>query len=240
MAQEILPSDINLNIKPEQINNLSNSIFYIIIGALVFGLLIYILWQWRQRTLHNIHVTIHKQVGDSIVVDEDFAMKQYTDDGNYIFHYFFSNKKSPVVDDKYMKIVKQYKFGLRLPFTTSSSLGFDAYYQDGKICPCEMNKVYNPETKKLESVSINGIDYDAFNFMSNEITAYQLKKQRVDKLLQLAPYALMVLVVIAFIVGMVLYTKHLETMSGIWLQSVQKSTESIIDKIGSLQVIPQG
>jgi hypothetical protein len=225
----------SLQVTPFQINAFMGTMFWIIMGIFILGLFAYILYKTKQRMEHTISATIYTQIGNAEVKDEDWAKKVYTGEGRYLFHYLNLNKNSPLILDKYMKIVKKKRFGI----FSYSVKGFDAFLKDGKIIPMDLNKRYN-EDGTITDVALTGHDYDAFNFMQSELEAFLIKKQKIDKLLALAPYGALLLIIIAFIVGQTLYTKHLETMSQIWLNSAKASIDSIVNQIGNLQVIPPG
>ena len=220
-----------------QVNSMANTLYYVIIAAFLLGLFGFLIFKFINKLKHNIHVVIHKKIGNAIVKEEDWVMKDYYN-GQYFFHYLYMNKRSPIVDDKYMKIVNKYRFGIRLPNFKYSVMGFDANFEDGKMMPMETNKLID-SSGNLTEVTFNGVDYDMFNFMKAELEAYFNKKKKDDKLMQLAPYLALLVIVVAFIVGQTLYTQHLEKMSQIWLDSVKTTMSSMIEQIGKLQVIPQ-
>lgn len=230
-TQTLLP---NLNYTPQQVNTFMNYIFWAIVGILVvfiIGFIIYKVWQKRQYTLA---VNLHRKVGDNVIVEEQWARKLYTSTGTYVYHFIPMNKKAPVFEDKYNKIIKRPSFfGLR----QNSFIGFDAFLKDGKITPCTYNNQYDSEGNCTE-VSISGIDYDMTNFIKIEIEDYYNKKQKTSAIMQLMPYIAFLILIIAWIVGMMLYTKHVEALVKDMMGFGQNTVSTIIDKLGTIQVMP--
>lgn len=231
-SQTLLPS---VNYTPQQINTFMNYVFWAIIALLVVVVLGIIIWKVWQRMKYTLAVNLHRQVGDTIIVEQQMARKLYTGDGRYVYHFIPMNKKSPVFEDKFNKLIKRPAlFGLR----QNTYIGFDAYLKDGKIIPMDTNKKYLPDGGIL-NVSLTGIDYDMTNFIKIEIDDYYQKKQRVSALMQLLPYLTFLILVIAWIVGMMLYTKHVEALTKDILQFGQNTVSNIVEKIGTIQVFPQ-
>lgn len=223
MADSTFLSNLNLNVSTMQVQSFMGIVFYVILAGLFIFVLGLLLRKLYNNLTYTTHVTIRQEVGDIQISQEDRARKIEDGEGNYFFHYLKLNKKSPVIKDEYMHIVKRFRFFGLMPY---SMLGFDAYLIDGKVIPMETNKYFD-DKGELKAVTLTGIDYDAFNFLQSQIKANIARFQKVDKLLQFAPYMLMVLIVISFIVGMVFYTQHLENVAKIILDySTKKAAET--------------
>lgn len=219
-----------------QIFNVS---FFIIFALFFLVILFFVVKFIFNRMSYNIHATIYKEMGNIQIKEEDYVKKITDSEDNIFFHFLKLNKKCPVIKDKYLKIVKKKRFGI-IPY---SQLSIDLYYKDGKIIPMEMNKLYKIDENNnitIEEVTLTGIDYDAFNFLQSQIKSNIERYKRTDRLLQLAPYALMLLIVIAFIVGVIITTKHYETIATNIMKTAEIASQNIIDKASSVQVIPQG
>lgn len=239
MAEGDILSNINLNFDTMKVQGFMNIVFWVIAALIGIGLIIFLFIKIRQRMTYNILVRVRMEAGDVPIEWEDRAKKVIDGEGNYFFHYLGLNKHSPVIKDKYLHIIKKKRLGI-IPY---SVLGFDAYLKDGKIIPMELNRVYEYDQEGnliIREVSLTGIDYDAFNFLQAQIKANIARYQKIDRLLQLAPYALLLLVVIAFIVGMVFYTQHIENVAKTILGVAEKATNNIIEKANLAQIIPQG
>lgn len=218
------------------VQNAFNFVFWIVMGLVGIGIMAFIAIKLWERFTYKIHVTVRKELGDVHVKDEDWAKKVTDNDGNYFFRYKKLKKYSPVINDKYMVIVKKKLFGL----FPNSYRGFDAYLKDGKIIPMVMNKAYAYGERgdlRVEHVSLTGIDYDAFNFLQSQVKSNLAKYTRVDRLMQILPYAGLFLVVIAFIIASALYAKHIETVVERIVGFTQQATATILDKVSGTQVI---
>ena len=239
MAEGDLLNNLNLNVDTMQVQGFMDIVFWVVAALIGIGLLIFLIIKIRQRLSYNILVRVRMEAGDVPIEWEDRAKKITDSEGNYFFHYLGLNKQSPVIKDKYLHIIKKKRFGI-MPY---SVLGFDAYLKDGKIFPMELNRLYEMDESgnvTIKEVSLTGIDYDGFNFLQAQIKANIARFQKVDRLLQLAPYALLLLVIIAFIIGMVFYTQHIENVAKTILGVAEKATSNIIEKANLAQIIPQG
>lgn len=220
-------------------NTVQAASMYIIVGFLAIvltGIIGFLLYRLYIRMTHKFHVTIYKKVGDVEIKSTDWAKKYQDEFGNYNFSYYKLKKKSKVIEDEYFRIVKTKMLGL----FPSSNLGFDAYYINGKIIPMQINKAYSYNDNgelEITNVSLTGIDYDGFNFMQQEVKTILQKYERVDKWLQIMPYAAMFLVIVAFIVGSAIYAKHIENISMNIIGVSKQIAQQNVDKTGIIQKV---
>jgi hypothetical protein len=230
--------DINsiLTYNPDKVQSAVNFVFWAIIALICIGVFGYILYITLKKMSYKLDVTTHKKVGDIAVKDTDRAKKITDGDGNYFFHYLKLNKKSPIVKDSYLKIVKKKWLGI-FPM---SQLGFDVWVQDGKVIPMDYNFLTKHSERGIvsyEKVALTGIDYDAFNFLQSQIKLNMAKYQRQDKLMQILPYAALFLVIMAFILGMIFYTKHIENISMNILGYAKETAQKGLENSGIIQTL---
>lgn len=225
----------NFNYTPAQINTFMTYVLYVIIGMLILAIIGFFLWKMWQKSQYKLACNLHKEVGNTVITEQQMVRKMYTADGKYCYHYIPMNKKSPVFEDSFNKIIKR-PGGLFNLFQPYTYVGFDAYLKDGKIIPMQYNKKFN-ENETVE-VSLTGIDYDMTNFIKMEVDDYYNKKQRVSALMQVLPYIVFLILVLAWIVGMVMYTKHIEKMVEQMMAFGKSTVDIIVKQIGTIQVIP--
>lgn len=232
--------NVNLNPSPAEVQGVMNVVFWIILGLFVFGALAFILYRLWKFSTYIYDITILQEVGNIEVLEKDIAKKMTDDEGNYLMHYYFSNKKSRVLPDKYRKIAKSYYWFDFLRLFPQSKISYFVYMKDGKVIPMDINKNYSNVDGKLilNNVSLTGMDYDTFNFLQSQIKANITRYQKVDKLMQMLPYIALFFVVMAFILGMIFYTQHVEKLARDILGFAQQSTNQILDKAANMQIIP--
>lgn len=238
MADQLIPSNL-LNYKPLEVQGYANTALFIFLGLFGCCLILFGIFKIMNRIKHNIHVTIHKKIGNATLKEEDWVMKEYGSDGKYVFHYYYVGKRSPVISDTYMKICKKFMFWDLFRLFPRSYLSFDSFFVDGKLIPMGTNMMLD-EKGDWSEISLTGINYDEFNFIVSEIDSYIVKKQRQDRFLTLLPYALLILIVISQVVGNMLWGQHIENVVKEIIQYATKSTTSIIDKAAGVQIIPPG
>lgn len=216
-----------------EVQSYVNFAFWIIIALIAVLVVGFVLWKVLQRLSYPYYVTVHKKVGDMVIKFDDLAKKVTDSSGNYYYHYLGLNKQSPVIKDSFLKIVKK-NFMVFIPM---SKPGFDVWLQDGKIIPMHTNKALNWEYSDNpgwhlvpESVAMTGIDYDAFNFMQRQLEHNRAKRVKEDRLWRMMPYIGLFVIVVAWIVGNILYGQHIEnvakTILGYANQAAQKGLEN--------------
>lgn len=238
MADTQIIGENFLKYNPQNVQSAVNSVFWVIVALIFLGVIAFFAWKLiRKLILYKYHVSIHRKVGEIAIKEEDKARKILDNEGNYFFHYLRLNKKSPVVHDNYLKIVKK-KGLLGFPM---SLLGFDVYFTDGKVIPMMTNVAFsyspNPGHLVISHVGLTGIDYDAFNFLQSQIKSNLQKYQRIDRLMQMLPYVGLFVVVMGFILGMIFYTKHIETVVKDILGFTQQTAQKALENQGITQIL---
>lgn len=224
---------VSLNYTPTQVNTFLNYVFWIIVAVLALVLIIFFVWKLWQKLQYRMSVNLHREVGSNVIVEEQRVRKVYTADGKYAYHYIPINKKSPVFHDSYNKLIKRPAwFGLSQKVT----IGFDAYLKDGKIIPMKYNKAYD-ENGEEYAVALSGVDYDMTNFLKMELDDYYEKKKRTNALMQMMPYIALMVVIVTFILGTILNNQHTEKMVEQMITFGKTSVNSIVAKIGEIQVL---
>lgn len=212
-------------VTPDQVQGVVNFLWYILLGMIGLGVLIFILIKIYQKLSYNYSVDLYKKVGETEIVFEDKA-RQVKLAGNYMFHFMNINKFSPVIDSKYLRI-KQKKF---LGIFSSSKLHFSAYLYGESIFPIAVQD--NP--------GLVPINIDLFNYMQSRLQANQQKYTKVNQLMQLLPYLAVGGVIMMFIVGMIFYTKHIETISMQILGAAKSQADNILTSSGAVQIVKPG
>ena len=216
---------------------------FAMIGMVIVVAIIILIWQIYLRLSYNIPVVIHKEAGNNIVVDTTLDwVKKKTVGEDILFNYRNLKKNSPVFEDKYLRLIK-YKDILG----TKTRLGFVVYYKDGAINVMDYNKVVVQDEEgkiSIADVYLSGIDYNKYNLIKSEVERIRLKHKRKDMLTEMAPYLLMLLIVVSWIIGNVIYGNHIEKVVTQILSYGQSTVaqsqtllEQLIDKIGASQVV---
>lgn len=233
MADTQTLPNVNFNPSPQQVDNFMGYVLWALIGLIALVVIGFVIWKIWQRMSYKMTANLHRKVGNNVLVEPQSVRKVYTNDGKYMYHYIPINKKSPIFEDRYNKLMKRPAwFGLM----QKTVIGFDAYVKDGKIIPMDYNQNY--VNGQAVEVSLTGVDYDMTNFIKMELDDYYLKKQKNSALMQLMPYIALLLVIMAWIIGMVLYTKHVETIAHDILNFGQTTVNTITEQIGKIQIMP--
>lgn len=220
------------NISPQIFTGAWTIMVYIALGVLGTAVILYLLYRLWERFTYTIHITVYKKAGNATIKEEDWAKKFIDQGGNYRFHYRALNRRSPIIDDKYLNFIrKKWLF-----FFQKSYQNYDVFYTNGAIYPLTVKTYYE---KDKERIVLEGIDYDTYNFIQQEVKTLQIKHQRIDRLMGILPYVGLLLVVVAFVVGTALNNQHIEKMTEIWLNSAKTAAQNIIDKVAGTQIIPQ-
>lgn len=218
-----IPEALNFIPSTTGVQSVVNFAWYIIIGlivAAIFGIFLYKLYQ---AMTYNYRVIVYKKIGDTEIVSEQ-AAKQTKLNDNYMFHYKGINKYSPVIDSQYMRIVqKSHLFGLM----KRSYLGFSVLLDGVTIFPIKVQ--HNP--------GLTPINIDQFNYMQSRLKASQQKYVRTNQFIQMLPYVGLGAVVIMFIIGMIFYTKHIETISAQILGAASNQAGQILESGGVQQIL---
>lgn len=205
------------------VSNVVNFVWYLVIGLITLTIIGVILFKIYQAMTYNYRVLVYKKVGDTELISEVAAKETKLND-NYMFHYKGINKFSPVIDAGYMRIVqKSHLLGL----IKRSYLGFSVLLDGVTIFPIKVQS--NP--------GLVPINIDQFNYMQGRIKANQQKYVKTNQLMQMLPYVGLGLVVIMFIVGMIFYTKHIETISAQILNAAQSQAGQILESGAAVQVL---
>lgn len=209
-----------------QIQGVVNIIWYIVIGVSLLFIVIYFLYKMYQDLTYNYYVDVYKKVGDAVVQFEDKA-KQVKLEGSYMFHYKNLKSYSPVIDPKYHRLKqKNMLFGL----WKKTQLSFSIFQHGVSLFPVSLS----------ENPGLVPINLDQFNYMQQRIKAIQAKYMKTNVWVQMMPYLAVGGIIIMFIVGMIFYTKHVETIANSILNTVQYSTDIAQQNVGKIQVIPGG
>lgn len=221
-----------INLSPDMFSGVGRAIVWIVFGVLGGSVVLYLAYRIYQRSTYKIHITVYKKAGNATIKEQDWAKKFIDQGGNYRFHYLRLNRRSPMIDDKYLNFVrKKWLFIFQKSYPN-----YDVYYTNGAIYPLPIVTSIAEEGVRIE---LQGIDYDTYNFIQQEVKTLQIKHQRTDRLLGILPYVGLLLIVIAFIVGTAINNQHMEKMAQLWLNSAKDAAQTLVDKIAGTQIIPQ-
>jgi len=229
MADNILNSGNLLQYNPLQTQSTVNTIFYLIAGLAAVGIVLYIVWKVKNNWSYNIKVSIDKKVGNAMINFED-KVKQIKMDEKYYYHYLGINKYSPVFDSSFLRIFqKQELFGKK------TYLGFNAFIDGESIFP----------VKYIANDTLQPINLDLFNYLQSRVKHNHDKFTKMNLLMQYMPIIGVTAVIIVFFVGMIFYTKHVETIAKVIIDgattAAAKTAVMVSDmatKSGAAQIIP--
>jgi len=212
-----------LQYNPTSVQSVVSFFWYVLIGGVFLMIFVYLMVRLYKSMTYNYSVDIYKKVGDTTIQAEDKA-KTVKLDGDYMMHYASLNKYSPVIPPEYHRIKKTKLFGI-LP---TSKLHFSIFLHGESIFP----------VKVQDKSDLLPINIDLFNYAQARIRANAAKYVKINVLMQMLPYLALGAVVMMFIVGMIFYTKHIETISRTILNAATDQATRILEKGGVVQVIP--
>lgn len=211
-----------LSYDPTQIQSIVSVVFYMVIGLILAAIFAYMLYKLYQNLTYPYHITFHEKVGKAVISFEDKA-KEVQEDDNFYFHYKGINKMSDMWHPKFQTIVRRRTF---LGLMKQNFKGYNLYKEGKKIVPMV-----------VATNSIEPFDMDNFNFVQSQVKTIIRKYTKQHMLVQLAPIIGVGLVVMMFIIGMIFYTKHIETISQNILSTASAKATEILQYAG-VQNIP--
>jgi len=212
---------MNLQFTTGQIQGASVWIFWVLLSLIFLGIIGYMLYLVWKSTKYKIIADVREKVGENFITKPDKVRKVKVED-TWLYHYKNLNKYSPVFDSKFLYIIK--KRGI---FNWKSFIGFTAYKYEDKIVPCTIK----------ENLVIEPIDYDAWNYLVQRIRINHTKYERNQQLRAMMPYIALGVVMMAFIVGSILWGQHVEKVATGLINSAETTARNILETSGAQQII---
>lgn len=216
---------------PLAVQHTVNFVFYVFLGVIACIFVGYMIYRIMKRFNYQYIVTFRMKVGNTTVQFQDRANRVKMND-NYYFHYLEKDVYSPIIAPIFFCLVKTSTYGIK-----QTKLGFTAVLDGVTVQPLL------PEINGAYSV----IDLDQFNLMQSRVKANHARFEKKTLFMQMLPLISVAIVIITFVLGMVFYTKHIETITGMMLEKAATESTKILDKAtafiqytGTGQVIPKG
>lgn len=183
----------------------ANYILWIFIGLVVAALIGYLLFRLFQNGRYRIIAVVYEKIGKTHVSFID-KIREVRLGEMKMFHYMKLKKYSNAFDSKFFRLYREYTlFG---PVTRKAI----TLLKDGdKLVPC-----------KIEYSNIEPIDYDAWNYLINMIGVIKKRYERNETLYRLLPFVALGGVIIAFIVGSILWGQHVEKVATLILNKASE------------------
>ena len=235
-----------VNYNPQAVQGWSSTILYIFIGILILGLVGWLLWKAYNYASYPYVVHVFQKVGNSHYLKSDRAkISKY---GSYYWiHYLGLNKFSPVFSNMehatkygkeeallYDEKTDNLKFGRTneitdiLFLTQVKEFGFMAKLKKAFCVELVGDSIF--PIRLSENRELKPIDIDLFNYLQTRIKYnHERFPDKWAAFWRLAPVLGAGLIAVMFFVGMIFYSKHIETINAQWLASTKDTITKIFD-----------